>query len=405
MAEPILELNKVTVRRGMSVVLENFSLKIAAGECVILHGSNGLGKSTVIETAARLLPMETGSVRHHGKLVMDSEGRRISPIRPFGLTLQTNCLVGSDTTQQHLATISALNGKSIDIHPLLELYDIANRRNDLIAHLSGGQQRKLSVISGMLPGFLNETPQLIMLDEPDSGLDDAAINQLIDNIHQLRNLGHALLIATHNSKLFECATSMCSITKTETKQPKNNLEWSVSASPYETKFVRLKTGLRYNLSTLVSIQRNWLAGLLVLGTLLTIVDPLVVSDHQLMLMGFTLAPAFTMGLVGDAVLKIMNEQRTIDWWRAQHNRLPNSYPETLISGILVTTIAMTIFLESLDYRVIVIGGLITFITTFCVRFLQLSTVRLARKNAVYVRLLTPILILPWGLVVDYCSRL
>ena len=58
MADPILELDKVTVRRGMGVVLQDFSLQIKSGECVILHGENGAGKSTILETAARLLPME-----------------------------------------------------------------------------------------------------------------------------------------------------------------------------------------------------------------------------------------------------------------------------------------------------------------------------------------------------------
>ena len=47
MAEPILELNNVTVRRGMGVVLRDFSLKVNAGECVLLHGENGVGKSTI----------------------------------------------------------------------------------------------------------------------------------------------------------------------------------------------------------------------------------------------------------------------------------------------------------------------------------------------------------------------
>ncbi len=66
---------------------------------------------------------------------------------------------------------------------------------------------------------------------------------------------------------------------------------------------------------------------------------------------------------------------------------------------------MQIFIQSIDYRIILVGGLIALSTSFAVRFLQMSTIRLARSNAVFIRLLTPILILPWGIVVDYCANL
>ena len=66
---------------------------------------------------------------------------------------------------------------------------------------------------------------------------------------------------------------------------------------------------------------------------------------------------------------------------------------------------MQIFTQSVDFEIVIVGGLITLSTSFAVRFLQMSTIRLARSNAVFVRLLTPILILPWGIIVDYCAKL
>ena len=133
MAEPILELSNVTVRRGMGVVLQDFSMTVNAGECVVLHGENGIGKSTIIETAARLLPIESGSVKHHGKVVCDGEGRRANPAKPFGLTLQKNCLVPSQTVQQQVENVIALSSKSFDCKSIFDSYQLANRRNDKIA--------------------------------------------------------------------------------------------------------------------------------------------------------------------------------------------------------------------------------------------------------------------------------
>ena len=166
-----------------------------------------------------------------------------------------------------------------------------------------------------------------------------------------------------------------------------------------------KIGWKLNLNTLVSVQSNWLAALLVMGALLSIADPLTLSDNELILMGFTLAPALSLGLIGDPVFKILQEQKAVDWWRAQQNSVPNSYVESLLSGFLITALSMQIFIQSIDYRIILVGGLIALSTSFAVRFLQMSTIRLARSNAVFIRLLTPILILPWGIVVDYCANL
>ena len=64
MTDPLLELNGVTIRRGTEIVLSDFNLSINSGECIILNGENGSGKSTVIEASARLLPMESGKVLH-----------------------------------------------------------------------------------------------------------------------------------------------------------------------------------------------------------------------------------------------------------------------------------------------------------------------------------------------------
>tara|TARA_Y100000766_G_scaffold197754_1_gene170164 strand:+ start:2321 stop:3538 length:1218 start_codon:yes stop_codon:yes gene_type:complete len=405
MAEPILELDNVTVRRGMGVVLRDFSFKVNAGECILLYGENGVGKSTVIETAARLLPLESGSVKHNGMIICDGEGRRNNPAKPFGLTLQANCLIPSQTIQEQLDNVVALSDKSYDVKPIIESYKIGNRRNDKIAHLSGGQQRKVAVICGLITGMVSQESRLILLDEPDSGLDDDSVELLVKQIHMLRNLGHGIVIASHDKRLRECATSLHDLSEATNQTPDFTEVWEVDSVDKNYSLLRTKIGWNLNLTTLVSIQRNWLAALLVMGGLLSIADPLTLSDRDVILMGFTLAPAFTMGLVGDPVFKILSEQRAIDWWRAQNNSVPNSYFESLISGLLFTGIAMQIFIQSIDYRIIIIGGLITLTTSYIVRFLQMSTVRLPRNNAVFIRLLTPVLILPWGLVVDYCTLL
>ena len=119
MTDPLLELNGVTIRRGTEIVLSDFNLSINSGECIILNGENGSGKSTVIEASARLLPMESGKVLDHNKKVFDFDGRKKKPIFPIGLTLQSNCLVPSQTIRQHLETVCKSSQSNFDFLTIL----------------------------------------------------------------------------------------------------------------------------------------------------------------------------------------------------------------------------------------------------------------------------------------------
>jgi len=86
MSDVLLTFESVEIRRGMSIVISDYSLTVSSGEVVVLHGENGCGKSTIIEAAARILPIESGKISQHGKMVIDSDGRRVLPTIPFGLT-------------------------------------------------------------------------------------------------------------------------------------------------------------------------------------------------------------------------------------------------------------------------------------------------------------------------------
>jgi hypothetical protein len=248
-------------------------------------------------------------------------------------------------------------------------------------------------------------PRLIILDEPDSGLDDKSIDVLINHVNQLRSAGNGFLIATHDSRLFKCATKLNNLKEEIEQTPIESKPWENHGKSSPTRFISLKMGWQYNISTLSNIQRNWLAALLLIGGLLSLVEPLSISENEVLLVGFTLSSALTIGLVGDPVISLLYEQRAIDWWRSQVQILPNSSVESFLSGCILTLFSMQIFLENLEWSIVLIGGIIALFTTTFVSFLQLSTIRLARSNAVFIRLLTPILILPWALVVDYCATL
>lgn len=399
MSDVLLTFESVEIRRGMSIVVSDFSLQVSSAEVVVLHGENGCGKSTIIEAAARILPIEKGQISQHGKMVIDSDGRRVMPTVPFGLTLQQNGLVGSDTISEHLTNMMSICKMKTNLASVLKQYSLDHRSNDLIAHLSGGQQRKVSVIAGLLPAMISKSPRLILLDEPDAGLDDDAIQTLCQHISSLRLAGHAFLIATHDERILKCATRINNLNQDVEQNPPQGEMWKIPEVEVAASNNFIKVGFRYNFKTKAGFANNGIAGFLTLGILLSLVEPFELDNLPGLKMGFVLLPAFVAGLCGDPVVNLLRESRALDWWQA-NTATPRAVILPMIGGAVLTTMSSYIFLENLEIIVVIAGSLSTLFCSLIIGFLQLSTNKLSRPQAVFIRLLTPILILPWSIVVN-----
>ena len=404
MAEVLLSIKEVEVRRGMGIVLSEYDLEVYEGDILVITGENGSGKSTVIETAARLLPLEKGHVSHHGQLTHHADGRRLDPVKPFGLTLQSNGVIGSETVVDHLQTVALLSGVQLDHDALLESYNMAHRKSDVIGHLSGGQARKISVLTGLIPAMVSASPTLVLLDEPDAGLDEHALDSLMDQITSLAAAGHGFLIASHNPKIQSIATKLHDLSTTVEGVHNNAKPWTPLGTKVEPRNTLLRTGHRYASSTHAGLARNGIVSMMVLGCLLALGNPTDLPAG-LWTTGAILAPAFASGLVGDPTTHLLREHRAIDWWRAQAQRTPAATGLGLMVGTLGTVAASYVMLGTIDVYLVAIGSLMCELTMKGVRILNASTQRLSRPNAVFIRLLLPAFILPWGLIVSWAADL
>ncbi len=404
MAEVLLSIKEVEVRRGMGIVLSEYDLEVYEGDILVITGENGSGKSTVIETAARLLPLEKGHVSHHGQLTHHADGRRLDPVKPFGLTLQSNGVIGSETVVNHLQTVAMLSGVQLDHDALLESYNMDHRKADVIGHLSGGQARKVAVLTGLIPAMVSESPTLVLLDEPGAGLDDSAIDSLIDQITSLAAAGHGFLIASHNPKIQSIATKLHDLSTTVQGAHNEAKPWTPRGTKVEPRNTLFRTGHRYASSTHSGLARNGIVSIMVLGCVLALGDPANLPDG-LWTTGAILAPAFASGLVGDPTTYLLRENRAADWWRAQAQRTPAATGLGLIVGTTVTVAASYVMLGLVDLNLVLIGALMCEFAMKGVRFLNTSTHRLSRPNAVFIRLLLPAFILPWALIVSWAAEL
>jgi energy-coupling factor transporter ATP-binding protein EcfA2 len=385
----IIDLSEATVLRGRSKVLDKWSISVDCGEVVCLSGDNGCGKSTVIETAAGLIPLENGSSTISEQLVRDSEGRRGRP--NFGLCLQDDCVMGDELVGERILDAA---GFDFDVANLLKSWGLDHRIHDRVAMLSGGQRRKVALLCGLIPAMISKDPVAILLDEPDSGLDDDSIKKLANTLRDLAAGGHAILVSSHDSRIIEISDRVIRFPFQEEKlEP-----FEGNFSPIEKGDVRRASiGHRLNLRTLSGVANNGIAGLLTLGAMLALLDPSQLEGR--ILTAFILGPALTAGLCGNPVHRLSLENRAHAWWSTK-SAIP---PHAIIHSILLcgglTLLASTITSE-LNWELIIAGAALGAATEAIVGLLSNATLRLSRPNAVMIRLLTPILILPWALVVD-----
>ena len=405
MSEALLSLNGVSVRRGTSLVLSDVSLDVTSGQLVLLNDKNGAGKSTIIEVAAGLLPLEQGQVLHKGDVLIDASGSSKRPKFAFGLTLQSDGCVGSLRVEEHLLNALDLAGGRIDIDPWLERYNLAHRKHDLIAHLSGGQRRKVAMLAGMLPGFVGQAPRVLLLDEPAAGLDAASRTLLVEDLHELRNRGNAILLASHHIDFTGCATHLLSgntMEANEAFEESKGVKDDMNASLHKNN-PAFRTGFLLNQRTLSTVASNGIAGFLTLGILLALVDASAVDSSLMQASGLFLSAAFAAGLVGDNMVSMLHEHRALDWWKAHRQGIPNSYIHGLLLGSGLTALTQLGFNADVSMPLVVIGGLLTTSTMLMVRWMDLTTSRLARPRAAFTRILTPILILPFALLVQWIT--
>ncbi len=405
MTDALLNLNSVTVRRGMKTVLSQLNLQVSSGQVILFNGTNGEGKSTIIEAAAGLIPLEAGSVHHHGELLIDESGKGAKPVHPFGLTLQADGCMGHQRIEEHLVNTMDIAGSRVEMDSILERYNLKHRKHDLIAQLSGGQRRKVAMIAGILPGFISKEPRLIFLDEPDSGLDEASRISLIEDIRYLRQKGHAVLIASHNKEFEDCATDLYNIEGMVeiNQEPTTEIVRNDVTNLPPKGWIALRNGVVSNNRTLSTLAYNGIAGFLTLGILLALVDPTKLDTGTIQKSGLILSSAFAAGLVGDSMVQMLHEHRSLAWWKAHKQGIPSSYIHGAILGFALTLLTQLAMDLTISWELTIIGSLLTTLTMFIVRMFDLTSARLARPRAAFTRILTPTLILPFALLVQWIT--
>jgi lipooligosaccharide transport system ATP-binding protein len=184
----------VVKRYGRRLAVDGISFDIAVGQCFGLLGPNGAGKSTTMRMMSCLTSRDGGDLQVLGR-DPDREPRALK--QRLGVVAQDINLDLELTVRENLLIYARYFALSrTDAHrraaTLLEFVQLTERSDEAVERLSGGMQRRLQIARALI----NE-PELILLDEPTTGLDPQARHAVWDRLRQLRQRGATLVLTTH----------------------------------------------------------------------------------------------------------------------------------------------------------------------------------------------------------------
>ena len=192
----VIEADALVRRYGRLVALDRVSLTIAPGECLALFGPNGAGKSTLLRILATLLRPSAGALALFGD---HGAANRRAARRRIGFLAHDSFLYPDLTPTQNLSFYARLYGVGNArrrVAELLEAAGVVGWAHRPLRTLSRGLEQRCAVARVML-----HEPELILLDEPFTGLDADGVAMLLGVLRQAIGRGAAVVMSTHDVEL------------------------------------------------------------------------------------------------------------------------------------------------------------------------------------------------------------
>jgi energy-coupling factor transport system ATP-binding protein len=198
--QPIISVRNLTQRYGEVLALDSIDLKIYSGELVAVLGENGSGKTTLVKHFNGLLRPYSGSVTIKG--LENSKTPVNELVKHTGLVFQNpDNMLFEDTVEAEIAFgLNNINIEGLEaekaISDSLELVNLGEKLRVFPRNLSRGERQRLAVAC-----VIAMKPELIVLDEPTTGLDAEESDSMMRLIRKLQQEGHTIVMVTHNMQL------------------------------------------------------------------------------------------------------------------------------------------------------------------------------------------------------------
>jgi lipooligosaccharide transport system ATP-binding protein len=191
---PVVEARAISKKFGDRLAVDHLDLDVPARVCFGLLGPNGAGKTTTLRMIYGVTRATSGTIRVFG---MDID-RHVRAVRSrLGVTLQQNALIEALSPKENLLVFGRYHllrepELSSRAEELIDFLELRSHVDVPVRQLSGGFQRRLAIALSLV-----NRPELLILDEPTTGLDPAVRLALWSRIRELRAAGTTVLITTH----------------------------------------------------------------------------------------------------------------------------------------------------------------------------------------------------------------
>lgn len=187
----MMEIQNISKQYKGKKILENAFLSIYAHQIIALVGKNGSGKSTLLKIIAGLIDADSGAVIKHQQSLKIGYVPEVTP---------SHILFTPEEYLFHMGSIRGMATKQLQqkIDDLLEMFHLQESRNIRIIHFSKGMKQKVMIMQAML-----ENTDLLILDEPLSGLDPKAQSDLEETLSILKDKGLSIVLTCHETKLLQ----------------------------------------------------------------------------------------------------------------------------------------------------------------------------------------------------------
>lgn len=237
----MIEIKNVTKSFGELLVLDQVNLLIQKGETLAMIGPSGCGKSTLLRLILRLEEVSSGQILIEGQEVSKlSEDELVEMRKKIGMVFQSSALFDSMNVYENVAfglrehTAFKENEIASAVAAKLEMVGLSGKEDLMPGALSGGMQKRVGIARA-----LAFDPQIILYDEPTTGLDPITSTAIENLINQLgRDLGATSIVVTHQlSTIFRTASRIIMMHQGKFIQCGSVQETRQSANPVVHRFI------------------------------------------------------------------------------------------------------------------------------------------------------------------------